>query len=94
MKTPAKTVLLFPALLVLAACELVGPDRDTSDTRQLSAAEKSAVTSQNRFGLGLLRTVSDLEPDSNAVVSPLSVSLARMGMEVAFTGEADFTRIA
>ncbi len=63
------------AALVLASCELIGPDED-GDLRDLTDEEKEIVESDNRFGLSLFREINKAEADSNVFISPFSVSMA------------------
>lgn len=48
-------------------------------SRDLTAAEKSIVDSDNRFGLKLFSQIIEEEKDKNVFISPLSVSMA-LGM--------------
>jgi serpin B len=71
------------AALVLAACAEKAPTGPAEPLealpRQLSAAEQVASAAANRFAFDLLRELHGGAPDSNAFISPLSVSMA-LGM--------------
>lgn len=56
--------------------------------RDLTAAEKSLVSSDNAFGLNVFKALSNADPDSNLFISPLSISMA-LGMTL--NGAADST---
>ncbi|NIR48108.1 hypothetical protein GWO43_06620, partial [candidate division KSB1 bacterium] len=51
----------------------------SSETRDLTTAEKRVVESGGKFGLKLFREVVQEDPDKNVFISPLSVSMA-LGM--------------
>lgn len=80
--------------LVLALCICVGCIQCASTTvsaRELTAAEKSLVESDNSFGFKLFQNIAAAEKDKNIFISPLSVSMA-LGMTL--NGAAGSTREA
>ena len=54
-------------------------DPPDNPPRELTAAEKHVVESDNKFGLKLFREIVKQDKDSNVFISPLSVSMA-LGM--------------
>lgn len=80
--------------LVLALCICVGCMQCASTTvsaRELTAAEKALVESDNSFGFKLFQNIAAAEKDKNIFISPLSVSMA-LGMTL--NGAAGSTREA
>jgi serine protease inhibitor len=74
------TLAILCCWVLLVQCS----DKSTSTptptpVRDLAAAEKELVTSNNKFGLKLFREIVSQEGDKNVFVSPLSVAMA-LGM--------------
>ncbi len=84
------STLLIIVLAIFASCDLFEPEKDTGNIppRDLTTAEKSLVSADNKFGLNLFRALNDADPDSNLFISPLSISMA-LGMTL--NGAADST---
>ena len=80
-----RSLCLSLALVVLAACDTTGPGGGqppllTELPRPLSASELRIIDGANAFAFDLVRqATSNLAPDSNAFLSPISASMA-LGM--------------
>ena len=73
-------IFLFVAAgLLLTQCSFMSEQADVFLLRALSSSEQLVVQSDNSFGLKLFRAMNEAEPDSNVIISPLSVSMA-LGM--------------
>ncbi|MBC8346966.1 MAG: serpin family protein [Candidatus Marinimicrobia bacterium] len=79
--------LTLISFLVLIACD-DPKEENRPPPRDLTAAEKSLVSSDNAFGLNVFKALSQGDPDSNLFISPLSISMA-LGMTL--NGAADST---
>jgi serine protease inhibitor len=82
--------------LILLVCICIGSAQCASGTvsaRELTAAEKGLVESDNQFGFTLFQNIagSESEKDKNIFISPLSVAMA-LGMT--YNGAAGTTRQA
>lgn len=74
------TLALLPCLCIgLLQCTTRSVPTDPKGSRELTAAEKRLVESDNKFGLKLFKGIIREEKDKNVFVSPLSVSMA-LGM--------------
>ncbi len=79
MKSNRMMLVLFVTLGFTLNCErnFVVSDNQTQKTGDISRISKDAViTSNNTFGLELIKNVIEAKPDTNLMISPLSVSLA------------------
>jgi len=77
-----KKLNLFLVLLLGMAFLQCSKDPTATDrgvSRELTAAEKLLVESDNKFGLKLFKEIIKEEKDKNVFISPLSVSMA-LGM--------------
>lgn len=81
-----RTVALCVCTFTVTACSDAGtgpstraPELLTALPRALTVAEIEVVQSNNDFALRMLGTLAKDEPDSNLVISPLSISMA-LGM--------------
>lgn len=70
--------LLLPLFLVSCSEESTGPDTPTP-MRPVTAGETAVLRSSADFGLSLFRGVAGETPETNVILSPLSVSMA-LGM--------------
>jgi serine protease inhibitor len=79
MRKTLNCALLFCLCIGLLQCNTRSAPTNHKVSRELTAAEKSIVDSDNRFGLKLFRQIIKEEKDKNVFISPLSVSMA-LGM--------------
>ncbi|MDP6338702.1 MAG: serpin family protein [Candidatus Marinimicrobia bacterium] len=74
---------MIKVLVIIFTLAFVGCDdpkeANRPPPRNLTAAEKSLVSSDNIFGLNVFKSLSEADPDSNLFISPLSISMA-LGM--------------
>jgi serine protease inhibitor len=74
------TLALLPCLCIgILQCTTHSVPTDPKGSRELTAAEKRLVESDNKFGIKLFRKIIEEEKDKNVFISPLSVSVA-LGM--------------
>jgi serine protease inhibitor len=72
-------LLSLLAIIFVLQCSNNPIATNTGDKRELTAAEKHLVRSDNKFGLKLFKQIISQEKDQNVFISPLSVSMA-LGM--------------
>jgi len=79
MSKVLRSFMVVAVSLTSVQCSNKPVDPPDNPPRQLTAAEKSVVESDNKFGLKLFKEVVQQDRDSNVFISPLSVSMA-LGM--------------
>lgn len=83
--------VLMCAALVSCSQSTAPPEPEPGPPRDLTAAEKQVVQSGGDFGLKFFSQVVSENPDSNVVVSPVSVAMA---LAMAYNGAEGTTREA
>ncbi len=81
-------ILSVLILFLFNSCDNFNDEIKNPPPRDLTAAEKLLVNSDNAFGLKLFQALNKADPDSNTLISPLSISMA-LGMTL--NGAADST---
>ena len=81
------SIFTFISFFVFIGCD-DPKEENRPPPRELTAAEKSLVSSDNAFGLNVFKGLNQADPDSNLFISPLSIAMA-LGMTL--NGAADST---
>jgi len=86
-----KFLVLMVFVLYGGACERISDPIAVIEKRQLNPEEIELISSDNKFGVKIFKTMAVSAEDSNVFISPLSISMA-LGMTL--NGAAGETRVA